>query len=121
MGLKKVYLKATCDASGDATVNAPNWVLGFLYAIAYLPGTIDTNGDITVSVQGPIAKTLLVKANAGTSNVSFHPRTVGNQNTDGAALTVYDNLILLDGKIRLVVAQGGNGGAGAIILYYFDD
>jgi hypothetical protein len=120
MTLKKVVLKVTTDASGDSSATSPNWCMGWLYRMTYIPGTLATGADLTVTSEGPMSQSLLVKANAGTSNVSFYPLGVSNAANDGTAGTTYDNLQLIDGKIKLVVAQGGNVTTGTLIVYYFD-
>jgi hypothetical protein len=120
--MKKVYVKATTAADGSASVTSTTWTIGKLYALAYLPGTIDTGATITVTCEGPQSKALLTKASAGTSNVTFYPRDLQNAVADGAALTGTAGgdrtAPILDGKIKLVVASGGNVLTGAIIAYY---
>jgi hypothetical protein len=125
--MRKQVFSWTTDASGDATVgqstsSAQATVFGLLRAIAYLPGTTDTGATVTVTCVGNITSTLLTKATAGTSNVMFYPRIVQNGNTDGAALTGTAGgdrtQILMEGKIKVVIASGGNGGAGSLVVYY---
>lgn len=120
MPLHKVHLKITTAADGSATVTSPNWVLGWLYRVVYKPGTLDTGADLTLTSEGPMSQALLVKTNAGTSNVSYYPLTVSNQASDGAAGTSYDTYLMIDGKLKLVVAQGGNVTTGEMIVYWFD-
>lgn len=122
--MKRVALEITTDASGDASATSPNSVMGTLRSVAYLPGSIDTGATITVTCEGPVSKTLLVKASAGTSNVTFNPRDLVHKTEDGAALTGTaggDRVSpVLDGKIKLVVASGGDTKTGKIIVYYED-
>ncbi len=124
MSMRKVVLKATTDASGDATVNHVSNVLGKLYAILYKPGTIATGATITVTCQGVFAKPLLAKATAGTTDTMYYPRDIPHAVTDGAALTATAGgdrvLPLINGVPRLVVASGGNVTTGQVILYYED-
>jgi len=122
--MKKVYVKATTAADGSAAVTAVNWITGKLVAIAYLPGTIDTGATITITCEGPFTKPLLTKATAGTSNLIFYPRDLQHAVSDGAALTGSAGgdrtQPMLDGRIKLAVASGGNVLTGAIIVYYED-
>jgi hypothetical protein len=85
--MKDLRLAITCDGSGDATVTGERAVHGFCYAVSYQPGTIATGGDLTITTEGLASIPLLVKANAGTSNVIFYPRVLTNLNTDGSATT----------------------------------
>ena len=122
--MRKITLTATTDASGNATVNSTQNILGKLYAILYKPGTIDTGATITVTTQGVFAKPLLTKASAGTSDTLYYPRDLVHAVADGAALTGTSGgdrcLPLLNGCLRLVVASGGNTLTGSIVVYYED-
>lgn len=124
MSMRKIILKATTDGSGDATVNHPSNVMGKLYAILYKPGTIATGATITVTCQGVFAKPLLTKTSAGTADTLYYPRDLVHAVADGAALTGTSGgdrvPPLINGVPRLVVASGGNGGIGSVILYYED-
>ncbi len=106
------------DASGNATVylshgpnRKPN---GFLRCIKYTPGTIATGADLTITGEDS-GIPIMVKADAGTSIVFFYPRAFPNAVADGAAGTVPSELIpIKDERIKIVIAQGGNGGVGSI-------
>jgi hypothetical protein len=57
----------------------------------------------------------MTKANAGTSTVWYYPREFPNAVADGAAGTVATERIPIENdRIKVVVAQGGNAGAGSI-------
>lgn len=106
------------DASGDATVylshginRKPN---GFLVAIKYTPGTIATGADLTITGESS-GIPILTKADAGTSAVFYYPRALNNAVADGAAASSGTELIpIKDERIKVVVANGGNGGVGSI-------
>lgn len=106
------------DASGDATVylshglsRKPN---GFLVALKYTPGTLDTGADLTITGEDS-GIPILTKANAGTSNVFYYPRALLNAVADGSAATSGTEFIpIKDERIKVVIAQGGNAGAGSI-------
>jgi hypothetical protein len=122
--MRKVLINITTDASGDATVNHVSTILGKLYSILYKPGTIATGATVTVTCQGVFAKPLLTKASAGTTDTMYYPRDIPHAVADGAALTATaggDRVMpLMNGVPRVVVASGGNGGVGSLILYYED-
>ena len=106
------------DASGNATVylthgenRKPN---GFLIMLKYTPGTMDTGADLTITGETS-GVPIITKANAGTSTVFYNPRAFPNAVADGAAGTVATEYIpIKDERIKVVVAQGGNAGAGSI-------
>jgi len=122
--MRKITLTATCDVSGDATVNSTQNILGKLYSILYKPGTIATGATITVTAQGFFAKPLLAKASAGTADTMYYPRDIPHAVADGAALTATaggDRVQpLINGAPRLVVSAGGSGGIGSVTIYYED-
>ncbi len=122
--MRHITLSATTDASGDATVNSSQNILGKVYAILYKPGTIATGATITVTSQGHFAKPLLTKASAGTSDTMYYPRDLVHAVADGAALTGTSGgdrcLPLINGALRFVVASGGNTMTGSIVVYYED-
>jgi hypothetical protein len=122
--MKKSYLKFTTAADGSATVTDTRWITGELCAVVYVPGDIDTAATVTVTCEGPISKAILTKANAGTANVTFYPRDLVNAVADGAALTGTAGgdrtEPLLDGKVKVVIASGGNVKSGGLFVYYED-
>lgn len=113
-----VSAEIVTDASGDATVylspginRKPN---GFLVVIKYTPGTIATGADLTITGESS-GIPILTKADAGTSPVFYYPRALNNAVADGAAGSAGSELIpIKDERIKVVVAQGGNGGVGSI-------
>lgn len=119
--MKRQRISLTTDASGDAAVTGVA-VLGKLYAIEYRPGTIATGATLTVTCEADSSKPLLTKANAGTSNLWFYPRDLVHGVADGAALTGTAGgdraEPILHGAPKVVIASGGNGGVGSVIIYY---
>lgn len=117
MLLFKYSAAITTDASGDATVYLGSVIRGRVHAIKYAPGTLDTGADLTITGE-TTGVPILVKANAGTSTVWYYPRVIPNKNTDGSAFTdVAEKIQLLEERIKVVVAQGGNALTGAITVY----
>ena len=107
----------TTDASGDATVYLSHsnnrGVNGFLAEIKYTPGTIATGADLTITTES--GKPIMTKADAGTSLAFYYPRALLNAVADGAAATSPTEFIpIKDERIKVIVAQGGNGGVGSI-------
>jgi hypothetical protein len=96
--------------------------MGELVAIVYLPGTTDTGATVTVTCEGPITKPLLTKASAGTANAVFYPRDLVHAVADGAALTGTAGgdrtAPVVDGKVKVVIASGGNAKNGSLLAYY---
>lgn len=119
--MKRQLIPITTDASGDASVLGKA-VLGKLYAIEYRPGTIATGATLTVTAESDSSKPLLSKSSAGTSNLWFYPRDLVNAVADGAALTGTAGgdraLPILNGVPKVVIASGGNGGIGSVVIYY---
>lgn len=118
-GVSKIKVAITCDASGDASETVVGVAYGKLVGVGYVPGTFATGVDITVRDEGGAA--ILTLTNAGLSARYFRPSNdiVGADGvavTDGANSPNSNRDILVGGKIKVVAAQGGNLGAGAIHL-----
>ena len=121
--LKYEKVSWTTDGSGNATAYGKT-VTGEVCAIDYLPG--DTATGATVSVydepSGGFTHTLLVKATAGTANLRFYPRELVHKAEDGAALTGTAGgdrtEPLAAGKIKVVIASGGDTKTGSVIVWY---
>ena len=114
--MRTARLDATTDASGDATVTGDAGPLGTLYAIQLVDGTFDDGVDITVtSQQGDAGSPLLTKADFNTDQFAY-PRVLQALNTDGTALTTHCEPLVV-GRLRVVVAQGGNAKSGSFIFY----
>lgn len=106
------------DASGNATVYlAPSinaGLNGFLEVLKYTPGTIATGADLTITGETS-GIPIMAKSDAGTSIVFYYPRALPNAVADGAPGTVPALRIpIKNERIKIVVAQGGNGGVGSI-------
>ncbi len=87
---------------------------GFLVMLKYTPGTIATGADLTITGESSEIP-ILTKADAGTSPVWFYPRALLNAVADGAAASNPSEFIpIKDERIKIVVANGGNGGIGSI-------
>lgn len=106
------------DASGDATVylthgtnRKPN---GFLHMIKYTPGALAAGADITITGEDSGVPILTI-TNAGTSDVFFYPRALANEVADASAASAGTEWIPIENeRIKVVIAQGGNAGAGSI-------
>lgn len=106
------------DASGDATVYLTHGISrkpnGFLIMLKYTPGTLATGADLTITGESS-GVPILTAANAGTSVVFYYPRALLNAVADGAPATGASEFIpIKDERIKVVIAQGGNAGAGSI-------
>jgi hypothetical protein len=124
MALRQMALRGTTNASGDATIDAPVAIFGRLYAVEWDQGTLSVGADGVLSVQGsPIgARTLLTLTNPTTG--TYYPRDV-QHDAAGTALTGTAGgdrtMPVIDGILRLVLAQGGNTQTGGMIVYYLTD
>lgn len=125
--MKTRVLTGTTSAGGDLTVNDTLSILGELYAIEFVQGTLDNAAtDVTVSVQSTesgVALTLLTLTNVTASGM-YHVRHLAHGEA-GAALTGTaggDRVKpLINGTLRMVVAQGGNAKTGGVVVYYEND
>lgn len=119
--LRVIKLPILCSG-GDATVTqSENHVNGLLVELMYVPVTIATGATVTVSVQNSdVTKTILTKANAGTSTLILYPRGSGCDNT-GSVGSDGLQLIPVVGMLRVVVASGVGAGAGTLYATVQED
>lgn len=113
----------TTDGSGDATVYGEAGV-GLLHAFVYTPGDIDTGADLTITDEATGAA-LVTVTNGGTTAVTIMPRG-GTANTSNAAALyasggtgVLDKLPIV-GRVKCVVAAGGDTKVGALSIIWDD-
>lgn len=108
--MKIVQLSGTTDALGALTMTASEAVTGFIEKIIMDYDDGDTGADVVfTAVEGPLSTPVMTKADLGTADAAFFPRTPGNKVADGAAFTNWaDKIFVAGGKMKAVIASGGN-------------
>jgi len=110
----------TTIADGSATAYGSESIFGLLYAIKANTGTLANTADLTITNDGgELSGPLLTITNLATSAI-YYPR--GDTCTAAGAATAGSNdaYPILDGKIKIVVAQGGDTKTGSITVYWMD-
>ena len=110
----------TTDASGNATVYLGTKIRGYLIALIYRPGTLETGADLTVTGESS-GIPILSKLNLGTANSFLYPRalpTNANSATGPLGTIPSEKIPILNERIKVVVAQGGNTLSGTIEAIY---
>lgn len=125
MKLKNIKLMGTTNASGDKTVDSETAIYGQLYAVEWTDGDLADGVDGTLTVQhnsNSVARTLLTLTDAN-NDAFYYPRHVVHSEA-GAALTGTSGgdreMPLIDGILRLVIAQGGDTKTGGMTIHYFE-
>ena len=119
--LSRFAVPVTTDAAGAATAYTGKVTLaaqGLLWAVYYVPDAtvpLDTGADITITEEDT-GKAILTITNLGTVAVEKVPRVQACDPTGAAITGVYD-LAAVQGRIKIVVAQGGNAKAGTFYVY----
>jgi hypothetical protein len=109
-------LNFTTDGSGNATVESSDVYIGYLEALQLIDGDVADLVDIVVTCeQGDLSIPILTKADWNTDQMVY-PRVLQALNTDGTALTTHTRHIV-SGKLKIVIAQGGDTKTGAVIFY----
>lgn len=117
MNILEVSATITTDASGDATVYIGSNLRGRVHALKYAPGTIDTGGDLTITGERT-GVPILTKADCGTATVFYYPRALVTEAPDGTAGTdAFADILVIEERIKVVVAQGGATKTGTITAY----
>lgn len=127
--LQRVKTTLTTNASGACTAYLGSKLRGYLVELIYRPGTLDTGADLTISTEqvvpeGQAAEAgtpILTKVNLGTGNSFLFPRakaTIANDATGGLTTVPSEPIPLVNDRIKIVVAQGGNTLTGTIEAIY---
>lgn len=107
-------LAFTTASDGSATVTDDTYIQpSLLYAVMSDVAALDNTADITISVTYPNGTdyTVLTLTNQTAFGV-YYPRLVEHDNT-GTVLTT-TTIPVVEGKLKFVVAQGGNALSGAL-------
>jgi hypothetical protein len=113
--ISKVTATITTDASGDATVYLGTKLKGRVHAIKYTKGTLDSGTDLVITGE---TTGVAILTDSPSASEWFYPRAFPNAVTTGAAGTVAtEDVHVLNERIKVVVAQGGNALSGSIDIF----
>lgn len=122
--MKTRKLSGTTNADGDLTVNDTLSICGELIAVEYMLGSFAATTDVTLTYQNGEgnAQTLLTLTDA-TASKMYNVRHLVHGET-GTALTGTAGgdrcEPVINGTLRMVIAQGGDAKTGGVIVYYED-
>ena len=121
--LKWVKLYGTTAVGGALTVTAETAVRGLLHAVEWIDGAFVDGVDAVLSVvrdDNAPDYVLLTLTDANVDAV-YYPRVIIHSEA-GAALTGTSGgdraMPIINGRLKLVVADGGDAKAGGCIVYY---
>lgn len=119
--IRSHVIHITTDASGDATVYSVPFD-GLLDQIIYVPGTLATGADLTIT-DDATGLALVTVTNGGTSAVRILPRAPQVDAANAASLYAsagepVEGRMAVVGRVKIVVAQGGNGGVGRLYVVW---
>ncbi len=114
----------TTDSGGSAIVYLETKSRGTLHALIYRPGGdsgLDTGADLTVTTERT-GIPILTKQNLGTGTSFLYPRAKPTDAAGSGALGTVPSvpIPLLQERIKIQVAQGGNAKSGTIEAIYDD-
>lgn len=113
--LHKVTATITTDADGAATVYLGSKLRGRVHAIKYTAGTLDSGTDLVITGE---TTGVAILTDSPSGSEWFYPRAFANAVTTGAAGTAaQEDVHVLNERIKVVVAQGGNTLTGSIEVY----
>lgn len=104
MKVDRYGVSITTNASGDFTRIIQS-TEGLLYQIKLDIGSLISTTDITLT-EVSTGDILYAQTN-NTTSFNKYPRILQSSNTDGTILTTHD-YILVQGNLKLTIAQGGN-------------
>lgn len=112
---QSVVLTTTSGGAATGYINADQ---GFLWSLYYVPDgsvPLDTNAVITITEEDT-TKPVVVITHIGTVAAGFLPRTL-LCDTAAAAITGQYGPIAIHGRIKFVVASGGDTKTGTFYAY----
>ncbi len=113
--INKVTATITTDADGAATVYLGSRLRGRVHAIKYTKGTLDAGTDLVITGEDT---GVAILTDSPSGNEWFYPRAFPNAVTTGAAGTVPSEAVhVLNERIKVVVAQGGDTLSGSIDIF----
>ena len=117
--MKIIELAGTTAADGSLTLTGDKKVTGYLERIDYDYIDAATGSDLVITTTGQaVSVPVTTVTDAGTSDVSWYPRTLANKVADASAFTdVAEKIFLANESIKCVVAQGGNAKQVRLLIY----
>lgn len=113
--IQKVSSAIVTAADGSATVYLGSRLRGRVHAIQYVAGTLDAGTDLVITGE---TTGVAILTDSPAASEWFYPRAFPNQVTDGAAeADATLDIELLDERIKVVVAQGGDKLTGSISAF----
>lgn len=126
MEIRDIRLVGTTSAGGALTVTSTEYVKGFLYNVEWIDGDFSDGVDAVLSVtETPegVDKTLLTLTDANNDD-TYYPRDIVHDLAGGALTGTAGGdreKLLINGKLKLVVADGGATKEGGCIAYILED
>ena len=117
--IRSIKLYGTTDATEALTVTSGTAILGLLHAVEWIDGDLADGVDAVLSlVRDDDASdiTLLTLTDANIDKV-YSPRYLVQDNAGADIAATYDRHFV-NGKLKLVVADGGDTKSGGCIVYY---
>ena len=113
--IQKVTAAITTAADGSATVYLGSRLRGRVHAIKFTIGTLDNTVDLVITGEDT---GVAILTDSPAASEWFYPRAFPNAVTTGAAGAVAsEDVHVLNERIKVVVAQGGNVLAGSIDIF----
>jgi hypothetical protein len=110
--ISKVTATITTASDGSATVYLGSRLRGRVHAIKYIAGTLDSGTDLVLTGE---TTGVAILTDSPAASEWYYPRAFPNKVTDGAAGTVpSEDVHVLNERIKVVVAQGGDTLTGSI-------
>jgi len=116
--IRPIRLHGTTDGSGDATITSSVKVTGLLHSVEWTDGDLATGVDFVLSQvrdNDAVDITLLSISDANTDAI-YYPRYPLVKN-DGTAIADQYDRAFINGKLRLVIDDGGDSKSGGTTVY----
>jgi len=114
--IQEVSATIITTSGGAATVYIGTRLRGRVHAIKYTKGTLVAGTDLVITGE---TTGVAILTDSPSANEWFYPRAFANQVADGAVETVAvsEDIYVVNERIKVVVAQGGDALTGTITAY----
>ncbi len=117
--IRHIKLYGTTDSTGALMITATLPVEGLIHAVEWIDGDLADGVDATLSIDrddDASDVTLLTLTDANTDKV-YYPLVLASSSA-GADLTAIYQRMFVNGRLKLVVANGGDSKSGGCIVYF---
>lgn len=114
--MQALEISITTDSGGDGTNTLPHSVKGILHSVQLVDGDFADGVDLDLYDSTPDGDLLLLSIDNFNTDQRIYPRTLIHLDTTGASIAANYDRHFIFGKLKAVIAQGGDTKTGKVIV-----